>query len=251
MKENDLARYARIGYEDFRAMAVDDSLSRYEKIGAPDETRRGREAAILADVLDKLPLMQARGLRVLDIGAGCSDLPRLLIDACSMQEHRLTLVDSQEMLALLPDHACVRKLPARFPDCPEFLAADAGRFDAILVYSVIHYVFAEANLWDFLDQAMLLLAPGGRLLVGDIPNVSKRKRFLSSDAGRAFHREYMQTDEPPDVRFDRVEAGRIDDAVVLSMLLRARGQGFDAYVLPQPPDLPMANRREDLLIVRP
>jgi hypothetical protein len=46
-----------------------------------------------------------------------------------------------------------------------------------------------------------------------------------------------------------VEAGKIDDAVIVSLLLRCRLAGFDAYVLPQGPDLPMANRREDVLIV--
>jgi hypothetical protein len=35
------------------------------------------------------------------------------------------------------------------------------------------------------------------------------------------------------------------------MLGRARAAGFDAYVLAQPEALPMANRREDLLIRRP
>ena len=44
---------------------------------------------------------------------------------------------------------------------------------------------------------------------------------------------------------------KIDDSILVSLLLRARGQGFDAYLLPQRPTLPMANRREDLLIVRP
>jgi hypothetical protein len=47
------------------------------------------------------------------------------------------------------------------------------------------------------------------------------------------------------------EPAKIDDAVVLEILQRARDKGFDAYVVPQSDDLPMANRREDILIVRP
>jgi hypothetical protein len=38
---------------------------------------------------------------------------------------------------------------------------------------------------------------------------------------------------------------------MVSVLLRARAQGCDAYWLPQPADLPMANRREDILIIKP
>jgi hypothetical protein len=61
----------------------------------------------------------------------------------------------------------------------------------------------------------------------------------------------MNTDEAPCVEFNKVEHDQIDDAVVMSLIQRARAQGFDAYVLPQSQALPMANRREDILIVRP
>jgi hypothetical protein len=34
-------------------------------------------------------------------------------------------------------------------------------------------------------------------------------------------------------------------------MMRARNQGFEAYLLPQGDGLPMANRREDILITKP
>ena len=40
-------------------------------------------------------------------------------------------------------------------------------------------------------------------------------------------------------------------SVVLSLVQRCRHFGFHAWVLPQAPELPMANRREDVLVVRP
>lgn len=43
----------------------------------------------------------------------------------------------------------------------------------------------------------------------------------------------------------------MDDTVVLSILSRARAQGFHAWVVPQGEGLPMANRREDILIRKP
>jgi hypothetical protein len=122
--------------------------------------------------------------------------------------------------------------------------------DAVIVYSVLHYVYAEADVGVFLDRAVELLAHGGAMLIGDVPNVSKRKRFFSSPAGIEFHKRFMGTDEAPVVD-DRVEPDKIDDSVVLGLLERARGAGCDAYVLPQRLDLPLANRREDILVVRP
>ncbi|MDA8632103.1 hypothetical protein N9L29_05380, partial [Litoricolaceae bacterium] len=86
---------------------------------------------------------------------------------------------------------------------------------------------------------------------GDIPNVTMRKRFFSSQAGFQSHREYTGRDEKPEVNFNRLEIGQMDDSVVLAILARARAQGFHAWVMPQSSSLPMANRREDILIRKP
>jgi hypothetical protein len=155
------------------------------------------------------------------------------------------------MLALLPDLPLIKKVAAKYPDCPAEIAEWTGRIDAILCYSVMHYLIIEVAFLKWFDISLSLLAPGGYLLFGDIPNISKRKRFFSSEAGIRFHREFMKTEDSPLVEFNRIEFDSIDDSILVSLLLRARGQGFDAYLLPQRPTLPMANRREDLLIVRP
>jgi hypothetical protein len=116
---------------------------------------------------------------------------------------------------------------------------------------VLHYIFVEADVFDFVDLSLELLAPGGELLIGDIPNVSKRRRFFASEAGLAFHRAFTGGDRPPDLQYD-VPAGRlIDDGIIFALLARARAAGADAYLLPQPGDLPMANRREDILVRKP
>jgi hypothetical protein len=250
MSADDLARFDSLTYSDFRRMAVDKSLSPHERVGFPDRYREGTEKAIFSDVTAKLRPLQAQGRTVLDIGPGCSGLPRLLIDLCERQGHALVLVDSEEMLSQLPDRPCVRKRPGQFPT-EEPVQDLTGKADAVLVYSVLQYVFLEGNVWVFLDRLLELLAPGGALLLGDIPNVSRRKRFFASEAGRRFHREFMQSDDDPEVAFNVLEPRRIDDAIVLSLITRARLAGFDAFVLPQHPDLPMANRREDVLVTRP
>jgi hypothetical protein len=175
----------------------------------------------------------------------------LLIDHCVAHEHSLLLVDSAEMLSQLPDVGVVTKIAGRYPDCQEAVAKWKGKVDAMLCYSVFHYVFVEANIWRFLDLSIELLAPGGQMLIGDIPNVSKRKRFFASERGIRFHQDFMNTSEVPSVDFRAVETDRIDDAVIMGLVMRARAQGCDAYWLPQPAALPMANRREDIVIIKP
>lgn len=252
MITEDYSRFAGLTFERFRELARTEGISRYEKIGFPSSWREGKEPGIFADILRKLPNLTKTSQVVLDIGPGCSDLPHLLHNHCRRQQHTLLLADSSEMLQLFPDSSDIKKYPGRFPrDCGPLLAEYAGRVDAILSYSVLQYAFAESNVFDFLDRALGLLAEGGEMLLGDIPNISRRKRFFSSAAGIRLHHEFTGTNEDPNVVFNRPEPAKIDDAVVLALLARARAAGFDAYILPQHPDLPMANRREDILIRRP
>ena len=252
MTEKDpYARFARLGFDDFRRMAADPTLSRYEKIGFPDTYRSGRESQIHEDIVVKVPALAREGTTIVDIGPGCSDLPHLMIEQGAKLGQRLVFIDSAEMLAQLPDDPAMRKVAAYFPNCPELINELRGRADGIVVYSVLHYVFAESNLHAFLDSLLELLAPGGRLLVGDIPNVSMRKRFFASLTGRAHHRAFTGRDEDPVVAYNAIEHERIDDSVVLALAARARSAGFHGWVVPQAMHLPMANRREDLLIERP
>jgi len=248
---NKTDRFANLSYEDFRKLATDKALSKYERIGFPDEYRSGKEEFIFQDILAKLTQLSGEGRTVLDIGPGCSDLPQMLISHCQAKKQPLFLVDSSEMLDQLPDASGVEKVVGFYPDCPQLVEKLSGKVDALLCYSVLHYIFVEASIFRFLDTSLSLLAPGGQFLIGDIPNISRRKRFFSSETGIGFHQEFMHTSEVPKVSYNQIESGQIDDAVVIALVQRARAQGFDAYVLPQDPRLPMANRREDILIVRP
>jgi hypothetical protein len=245
-------RFRDLTFDGFRELATTDGLSRFERIGFPDAYRDGYEVAIFRDVRTKLTNLDRRGQIVFDVGCGCSDLPLLLANHCGKQDDSLLFCDSSEMLDHLPDESFIRKSAGCFPkDSAELIAEFAGHVDAILVYSVLQYVFVEGQIFDFVDACLTLLAPGGQLLLGDVPNASKRKRFFASAAGIQHHQAFTHTDEIPVVGFNSLERSRIDDAVVLSIVSRARAAGFDAYVVPQASDLPMANRREDILIVRP
>jgi hypothetical protein len=244
-------QFTGIGFADFQRMAQDPELSRYERIGFPDSYREGFEPAIFEDIRTKLTNLNLSGCKVLDIGPGCSDLPVMLVELCRTHRHSLSLIDSAEMLAHLPDGDGIDKIPAFYPNCPTFIEANRETLDVILCYSVLHYIFAEAAFYHFLDVSLSLLSPGGQMLIGDIPNASKRKRFFASETGIRFHQNFMKTTDIPYVEFNQVEHDQIDDAVVMSLVQRARLSGFDAYIIPQAPSLPMANRREDILIIRP
>jgi hypothetical protein len=249
---NNKVPFHELTFDKFRELAKSDQLTNHEKVGFPNEYREGKEEAIFADMRAKLRSLDGNNRVILEIGPGCSRLPVMLSVLCGERGHQLHFVDSPEMLAQLPEERHIHKWPGRYPeDVDELFAQQSGKVDAIIAYSVIQYVFAEGNLWDFLDRTLSLLADGGEVLFGDVPNITMRKRFFSSEAGIQCHREYAGRDELPEVIFNRLERGQMDDSVVFAILARARAQGFHAWVVPQGGDLPMANRREDILIRKP
>jgi hypothetical protein len=166
MESENYKRFASLTFNDFRRMAEDESLSIYEKIGFPNSYREGKEELIFNDIEAKLSSLSGSNKIVLDIGPGCSQLPLMLIERCRAQSHKLLLVDSAEMLARLPDDAFIEKFPAYYPAAGELFDRYAGKVDVILSYSVLHYVFAESNVWEFLDRSLALLADGGEMLIG-------------------------------------------------------------------------------------
>ena len=246
---NKKEKLENLTYELFKDLARDQSLSKAEKIGFYDSLRTGQSAAILADLKTKIPALKEEKRMVIDIGCGCGELLEALSDLAAEQKHQLVLNDSSEMLANVADKPYQKKIAGKFPS--ESLAAlkdEVGQADVILVYSVFHYVFQEGQQQPFIEALLALLAPGGQLLIGDIPNVSMRNRFFSSEAGLKFHAKNTGSSEPPVLAH---EQGEINDQTLLDIIKTCRKQGYHAYIVPQGAELPMANRREDLLIIRP
>lgn len=157
------------------------------------------------------------------------------------------MMDSKEMLDNLPDGDYI-KVPAKFPECQDFIEAHKNSFDVIVIYSVLHHVFFHQNVFSFLDNAVYLLKNQGELLLGDIPNISKKKRFLSSKYGAEFYKKWNQTNEDPVVEWQSLEKLQIDDSFIINILMRYRNMGCETYLLPQAENLPMCYTREDILI---
>jgi hypothetical protein len=247
----DPAKYSTRTYQGFRERAKDPTLSLNEKCGSPEMFRAGRTESIFADIAGKLTALAKRGAKVLDIGAGCSELTHHIIDMTGRNGQLLATIDSPEMLSLLPDRPHLTKIEGPFPDCTKTFGRSLGPFDAILTYGVAQAVFAEGNLFTFVDAAVQLLNEQGQFLIGDISNTTMRKRFMTSTPGKVYHQTHYSHLPEPNVVFGRLEPGEIDDGVLLGLVTRMRAAGFHAFLIPQAADLPMANRREDMLIVRP
>jgi 2-polyprenyl-3-methyl-5-hydroxy-6-metoxy-1,4-benzoquinol methylase len=249
MKKNELnLTKKRMTFEVFKEMASEYTLSKYEKIGFPDSYREGYENKIFENIKAILKL-DRKDLTFFDIGCGCSDLPNMIINHALQNDHNLYLIDSKEMLDQLHDEKNIFKLSAKFPNEID-LENYVNSVDVILVYSVLQHIILDMNPFYFLDKAVALLKDGGRLLIGDIPNISKRNRFFASENGLKFHQEFTKSDTKPSYEFNTLIEEKADDSLIFAILMRYRNAGFETYLLEQPTSLPLANRREDILIVR-
>lgn len=242
-----------VTFDDFKQFAQDDNLTDNERLGFPEVYRQGKADDIYSDIKSKLTNINHPVKKILDIGCGCGDLAQKLIKDSTDKNHELIMVDSHEMLDRLYRYQPKgwHGFPHRFPQNIDFIKQYQAYFDVILIYSVIQHEFNSGDLWGFFDNACGLLADGGQLLIGDIPNLSMRRRFFSSENGIKFHQNYVGRQEMPEIPPMQINRGKIDDSVIFSMVIRARGQGLHGYIMPQNPSLPFANRREDILIVKP
>jgi cyclopropane fatty-acyl-phospholipid synthase-like methyltransferase len=237
-------------FKDFIKRAKDQKLSKWEKIGFPNSYRENREMFIFEDIRQKLCLDENKVQQILDIGCGCSDLVNHMIEFVIEEDKWLTLVDSKAMLDNISTiNSNSQKKIKTIPGCfPNIKTGRNLKYDAILVYSVIQYPFIEQSIFKFIHRCVDLLAPGGRLLIGDVPNISARNRFMDSADGIEFKNQ--EVPDQDNIGLIHKDDERIDDSVVLSILHRYRNYGCETYLLPQAKKLPFYNRREDILIVR-
>jgi len=240
--------------------AAIDAYAKLSALGLSPTLQAGRyavqaeaEALIAPDVATKLALHGE--VRLLDIGCG----PGNLVIPLAPMVKSVVALDHPDILKeyagrlRLPN---VTLLPGIFPQ-----AKPEGAYDRILCYSVLHCLPDMTAARAFLAAAAALLAPQGRLLMGDMPSLDKKARFLASDAGKAFDAAWRARSAAMPTLAQEAEAGALlrqaqmiggfDDAQFATLVSDMQKLGCHAYVLPQPPDLPFGNTRDDLLVIRP
>jgi hypothetical protein len=244
-------RFAALRFDDYQQTARNEALTPNERSGFPEHYRQGAESAIIKDIVAKLPALTGERLMVADIGCGATPLTLAIGELCRTHGHELLLVDGAEVLAQLPNRPGVTKLASRFPELAANHEQLSGRYDAVIVYSVIQVTFLEGSTCPLCDALLGLLLPRrtgpdrGPPEPVAAPSVSGRRCRT-----RLSPRVHLD-DEEPDLSWPALPAPEPDDAVVIGLLSRARAAGSHAWVMPQAPGLPMANRREDLVLEQP
>ncbi len=206
------------------------------------------ERRILSDLLIKLDLKVTDSL--LEIGCGPGNLLVPLASFCA----QATGIDNEAAIARLNERLAngieITGITGNFLE----MNLPATSFDKIIIYSVLQYMSNQEEAFNFIDRALSLLQPGGRLVLGDLPNRTKKFRFASSNAGQQTAMKWAELvkgsgSHPMEVTESDSSLVAVDDSFVVDLMMYIRNKGFEAYVLPQPLDLPFGGSREDILVM--
>jgi 2-polyprenyl-3-methyl-5-hydroxy-6-metoxy-1,4-benzoquinol methylase len=215
-----------------------------------------QEDAIWNDICRQTNL--AGAVSILDVGCGCGTFVHRLVSHSEKYSAKLSLIDDAPILSQIQCRSRkVQKLSGYFPTEVTPQKIDQ-HFDVIIAYSVLHYLDQPT---EFVMALAGLLNVGGRMLVGDIPNHSKRARMHTTVEGSNFERRYRGQPEKNQPLFASVEdyeasiesgsfGEGINDAFLLELVGRLRALGFEGFLLPQGLDLPYHYTREDLFVTR-
>ncbi len=237
----------RVSFENYAARARQ-KISFTEMAGRHRFQQR-EESNIPADVARKLELTAEDDLLEIGCGTGNILLPLArLVKTATGLDHAAPLqvlrrrITDQNIVLIEGDFLQTRL---------------RKRYSKVVVYSVLQLLKDVDEALEFVHRARELLRPGGALLIGDLPNSDKRRRFQATGRGQAFEKQWQEwianeAAAPELAQLPRdTELPKFDDEAILHLLRDARQAGFEAYLLPQPENLPMCFSREDILIRRP
>ncbi len=238
-------------YLELFSRAAESNLSRSGKAG---RSSTGPEGLVETEVFDDIcrKISTKKHQTILDLGCGCGPLVDLIINFSLENGHELTLMDQNLVMAqtrsLHGERDGLIYVEGIFPYDKNMLAGH--KYDSIILYGVLHYIFDPIN---FLAQLAFYLKPGGHLLVGDIPNLDKKNRFIDTNFGAKIDKEYraslINEGEKDSSQLNSAPYS-LNDNYILKLVSYFRSMDFECYLLPQKSTLPYCYTREDLLIVR-
>ncbi|MFC5743028.1 non-ribosomal peptide synthetase, partial [Dyella tabacisoli] len=168
--------------EDFRAL-----VSSYDGQLIPLQQLREWQMATVANVLELRPR------RVLEIGVGSGLMLWKLAPHCEAYwgtDFSAPAIDA--LRGVLSTHdELAQRVELRVLAAHESAELPRDFFDTVLINSVVQYFPSAAYLTDVIHQAMALLAPGGRLVIGDVRNLRFLRQFTTS---LALHRATAHDD---------------------------------------------------------
>ncbi|WP_241474252.1 amino acid adenylation domain-containing protein, partial [Mycolicibacterium neoaurum] len=119
--------------------------------------------------------------RVLEVGVGNGLLLSQLADECEDYWGTDFSAATVEALRLQVEHIgdWSNRVELRVQDADDASGLPAGFFDTIVINSVVQHFPSHAYLCDVVEKMAALLAPGGRIFIGDVRNKELLEQFAT------------------------------------------------------------------------
>ena len=237
--------YQKISNITYSNLAKNKNSLPSEKAGR-HKSHSGLEKIIFEDIKKKLKFKKNDEL--LDIGCGCGPLADYIVRYCKEKKINLTLCDIPDVIKILKKKYSKSKNITFLKN--EFQKEKINnKFNKILCYSVIQCVNQPTT---FYKKIINTLSSDGKALIGDIPNINKKYRFIKSNFGRKFEEKRLKKKIIIKNFHDLLKTTKqnklINDSFVKFILKHSKKQGRKSYLIKQPKRLPFSYTREDVLI---
>ena len=220
--------------------------------GKKDSSRRGgrlkehknSEKKIFSDIKKKLDLK--RNDNLIDIGCGAGPVCDYMVKYAKKNKINLTLNDIPEVIRFLKKrykkNKNIKYLSGEFQK-----QKIKKRFNKVLCYSVIQ---CTNNPKVFFNEILNIVSDQSSILIGDIPNTSKKKRFLTSKFGKKFEEKRIKKKINNINKYlkENKQNNLINDELIKEFLIKFKKKGFNFFILRQDSKLPFSYTREDILV---
>ena len=204
---------------------------------------------IVKDILQKLNINKSDD--VLDVGCGDAKI----LNNIKPFARSVTGIDH---------HLIVNKLKKKFNDKIIFIEGDIKKdhtkvkkkFNKILIYSVIHYLKDDKELFKVIRILLSKLNSSGMLLIGDVPNKDMKKRFQKTNEYKIINREWIKNIHKISTKEKNVLKNMeqdkkiifINDKLIHKIFKKYNNKNFGCFILNQNNFLLQNNTRLDILI---
>ncbi len=246
---------SEIVFNNFGFVSACDDID-YTVLAGRCMSEKGMEKRVFRDVIFKLNLTENDKLLEIASGTGNLSIPiSFIVDSVSCCNYDLLI---EKMKNRCPYADNIMYYPGNFLK----ISIDE-QYDKILIYSVLHYLENEREVFDFIEKALKLLKKGGRLLVGDLANADNENRFYNSQKGKVWMEKHYKDNKQygnngqkvsfSEYLVDMKKDGscvKITNELIFKILKKFREKGYKTYLMEQPSNLPCGMTREDIMIVK-
>ena len=183
---------------------------------------------------------------LIDIGCGAGPVCDYMVKYAKKNKINLTLNDIPEVIRFLKKrykkNKNIKYLSGEFQK-----QKIKKRFNKVLCYSVIQ---CTNNPKVFFNEILNIVSDQSSILIGDIPNTSKKKRFLTSKFGKKFEEKRIKKKINNINKYlkENKQNNLINDELIKEFLIKSKKKGFNFFILRQDSKLPFSYTREDILV---